>query len=52
VQVALRQLGGGYVHDQSVIMAGILLGTLPVLLVFGLLGRHIVGGIMQGAVKG
>ncbi|MEU8465731.1 carbohydrate ABC transporter permease [Streptomyces sp. NPDC029003] len=52
VQVALRQLGGGYVHDQSVIMAGALLGTLPVLLVFGLLGRQIVGGIMQGAVKG
>ncbi|MCD9880211.1 carbohydrate ABC transporter permease [Streptomyces guryensis] len=52
VQVALRQLGGGYVHDQSVIMAGTLLGTLPVLLVFGLLGRHIVGGIMHGAVKG
>ncbi|GAA1902459.1 carbohydrate ABC transporter permease [Streptomyces sodiiphilus] len=52
VQVALRQLGGGYVHDQSVIMAGTLLGTLPVLLVFGLLGRQIVGGIMRGAVKG
>lgn len=52
VQVALRQLGGGYVHDQSVIMTGTLLGTLPVLLVFGLLGRQIVGGIMQGAVKG
>lgn len=52
VQVALRQLGGGYVHDQSVIMAGALLGTLPVLLVFGFLGRQIVGGIMQGAVKG
>ncbi|WP_436969437.1 carbohydrate ABC transporter permease [Actinacidiphila glaucinigra] len=52
VQVALRQLGGGYVHDQSVIMAGTLLGTVPVLVVFGLLGRQIVGGIMQGAVKG
>lgn len=52
VQVALRQLGGGYVNDQSVIMAGTLLGTLPVLIVFGLLGRQIVGGIMQGAVKG
>jgi len=52
VQVALRQLGGGYVHDQSVIMAGTLLGTVPVLLVFGVLGRQIVGGIMTGAVKG
>lgn len=52
VQVALRQLGGGYVQDQSVVMAGTLLGTLTVLVVFGLLGRQIVGGIMQGAVKG
>ncbi|TXS04548.1 carbohydrate ABC transporter permease [Streptomyces sp. col6] len=52
VQVALRQLGGGYVQDQSVVMAGTLLGTLPVLVVFGLLGRQIVGGIMHGAVKG
>ncbi|WP_406299345.1 carbohydrate ABC transporter permease [Embleya sp. NBC_00888] len=52
VQVAINSLGGGYVHDQSIILAGTLLGTLPVLVVFGLLGRQIVGGIMQGAVKG
>ncbi|MEV4561621.1 carbohydrate ABC transporter permease [Kitasatospora sp. NPDC049285] len=52
VQVALKSLGQGYVPDQSVIMAGTLLGTLPVLVVFALLGRQIVGGIMQGAVKG
>ncbi|WP_436788718.1 carbohydrate ABC transporter permease [Yinghuangia sp. YIM S10712] len=52
VQVAINSLGGGYVPDQSVILAGTVLGTLPVLLVFGLLGRQIVGGIMQGAVKG
>ncbi|MEV8099936.1 carbohydrate ABC transporter permease [Kitasatospora sp. NPDC085879] len=52
VQVALKSLGQGYVPDQSVVMAGTLLGTLPVLLVFALLGRQIVGGIMQGAVKG
>ena len=35
-----------------VIMAGALLGTLPLLLVFVLFGKQIVGGIMQGAVKG
>ncbi|MFJ1746119.1 carbohydrate ABC transporter permease [Streptomyces sp. NPDC088116] len=52
VQVALTGLGRGYIPDQSVIMAGALLGTLPLLLAFVLFGRHIVGGIMQGAVKG
>ena len=52
VQVALNNLGGGYVPDQSIIMAGTLVGTLPVLLVFVLLGRQIVGGIIAGAVKG
>ncbi|MFE5536882.1 carbohydrate ABC transporter permease [Streptomyces sp. NPDC056492] len=52
VQVALTGLGRGYVPDESVIMAGALLGTLPLLLAFTLFGRQIVGGIMQGAVKG
>ncbi|MFE9394576.1 carbohydrate ABC transporter permease [Streptomyces flavidovirens] len=52
VQVALANLGQGFVPDQSVIMAGALLGTLPLLLAFVLFGKQIVGGIMQGAVKG
>jgi cellobiose transport system permease protein len=52
VQVALSELGQGYVPDRSVIMAGALLGTLPLLLIFVVLGKQIVGGIMQGAVKG
>jgi cellobiose transport system permease protein len=52
VQVALNSLGTGYVPDQAVIMAGALLGTLPLLIAFLLFGRQIVGGIMQGAIKG
>lgn len=52
VQVALTGLGRGYVPDQSVIMAGALLGTLPLLIAFAVFGKQIVGGIMQGAVKG
>ncbi|MFF1375925.1 carbohydrate ABC transporter permease [Streptomyces sp. NPDC058308] len=52
VQVALAGLGRGTIPDQSVIMAGALLGTLPLLLAFVLFGKQIVGGIMQGAVKG
>nr|WP_234313851.1 carbohydrate ABC transporter permease [Streptomyces sp. NBRC 109706] len=52
VPVALTRLSAGYVRDQSVIMAGALLGTLPLLVMFVVFGRQIVGGIMQGAVKG
>ncbi|MFE1285413.1 carbohydrate ABC transporter permease [Streptomyces sp. NPDC058751] len=52
VQVALNSLGTGYIPDQAVIMAGALLGTLPLLIAFLLFGKQIVGGIMQGAVKG
>ncbi|MGV9457126.1 carbohydrate ABC transporter permease [Streptomyces sp. NPDC003635] len=52
VPVALTQLSAGYVRDQSLIMAGALLGTLPLLAMFIVFGRQIVGGIMAGAVKG
>src|SRR5664279_391333 len=52
VQVAFQSLATGYAPQQSIIMAGTLYGTVPLLIVFALLGRHIVGGIMQGAVKG
>jgi cellobiose transport system permease protein len=52
VQVALRNLGGGYVPDQSIIMAGTLVGMAPVVVVFALLGRYIVDGVLRGAVKG
>jgi cellobiose transport system permease protein len=52
IQVSFQSLATGYAPEQSIIMAGTLYGTVPVLIVFALLGRHIVGGIMQGAVKG
>jgi cellobiose transport system permease protein len=52
VQVAVAGLGRGFTPDQSLIMAGALLGTLPLLIVFAIFGKQIVGGIMQGAVKG
>ncbi|WP_043271300.1 carbohydrate ABC transporter permease [Streptomyces sp. CT34] len=52
VQVAMVKLAQGFVPDQSVIMAGALLGTLPLLLLFLVFGRRIVGGLIQGALKG
>ena len=51
VQVALSRLAGGYYTDQALIMAGTLLGVLPLLVVFILFGRQIVGGIMEGGLK-
>ncbi|WP_205863088.1 carbohydrate ABC transporter permease [Planosporangium thailandense] len=52
VQVALSALQGGYVRDYSLVLCGALVSTLPILVVFALMGRQILGGIMQGAVKG
>jgi cellobiose transport system permease protein len=34
------------------VLAGVTLASLPLLMLFVLAGRHLVSGIMQGAVKG
>jgi cellobiose transport system permease protein len=52
VQIALEQLQSGNYIDYSLVLAGTTLATVPILIVFLLLGRQIVAGIMQGAVKG
>jgi cellobiose transport system permease protein len=52
VQVALARLSSGYYTDQALVMAGTLLATVPLVLVFVLFGRQIIGGIMEGGVKG
>ena len=51
VQVSLSRLSGGYYTDYALVMAGTLIATLPLLLVFVVFGRQIIGGIMEGAVK-
>ena len=50
--VALQLLQASYFKDYSLIMAGVVVSTLPLILVFAVAGRHLVSGIMQGAVKG
>ncbi|ATE53396.1 MULTISPECIES: carbohydrate ABC transporter permease [Actinosynnema] len=52
IQVALEKLKSGYYIDNSLVLAGTTMATIPVLIVFLVLGRQIVAGIMQGAVKG
>jgi cellobiose transport system permease protein len=53
VQVAVSDIATvAYVPDYSLILTGCLVSILPLLAVFLVLGRQIVGGIMQGAIKG
>ena len=50
--VALASLAGEHVQDTELMMAGAVLTTLPVLIVFLVLQRHYVEGLMLGSVKG
>jgi cellobiose transport system permease protein len=52
VQVALSTLAGGHYMDYTLVLAGTALATLPILVVFAIFGRRIIGGVMEGAVKG
>ncbi|MCL2728558.1 MAG: carbohydrate ABC transporter permease [Actinomycetia bacterium] len=52
VQVALAGVGSGnHQIDHAVVVCAALVATLPLLLVFAVLGRQIVSGITAGAVK-
>lgn len=50
--VALASLVGEYAQDTELMMAGSVLTVLPVMLVFLVLQRYYVQGIMAGSVKG
>jgi cellobiose transport system permease protein len=52
VQVAVSTLSSGYVEDYSLVLTGTFVSILPLFVLFLILGRQIIGGIMQGAVKG
>jgi len=51
VQISLQHLSNGYYNDYTQVFAGTLLSILPLLAVFILFGRQIIGGIMEGALK-
>jgi len=50
--VALSLLSANYFVDYSVVLAGVILSTIPLLILFIVAGKQLVSGIMQGAVKG
>ena len=51
-QVAVAQLKASYVLDYALNMGGALMATAPLLLLFVFVGRKLVQGVMDGAVKG
>jgi cellobiose transport system permease protein len=50
--VALQLLQASFFKDMSLIMAGVVAATVPLIVLFFVAGRQLVAGIMQGAVKG
>lgn len=52
VQVAVASISTSTSPDISVILAGTVIATLPLIIVTAVFGRQIVGGIIAGAVKG
>jgi cellobiose transport system permease protein len=50
--VSLATLQANYFVDYSVVLAGVLLATIPLLILFAFAGKQLVEGIMHGAVKG
>ncbi|MGH3736423.1 MAG: carbohydrate ABC transporter permease [Micromonosporaceae bacterium] len=52
VTISLQALAGGQLSNYSASMAGALIASLPTLVVYILLGRYFVGGLMAGSVKG
>lgn len=52
LQTALSQLQSGFYIDYSIVLAGAVLATLPLLILFVVAGKQLISGIMAGAVKG
>ncbi len=51
-QVAVQQLKASYFIDYALNMGGALMITAPLLILFVFVGRRLVTGVMDGAVKG
>lgn len=52
VTIALNALAGGQLSNYAASMAGAMIASVPTLVVYIVLGRYFVGGLMAGSVKG
>ncbi len=51
VQLSLSNLNGTHFADYTLVFAGTAVATVPLLVVFVIFSRQIIGGLMEGAVK-
>jgi glucose/mannose transport system permease protein len=52
ITVALNNLAGSFIVEWNVQMAGALMAALPTLIVYILLGRYFMRGLLAGSLKG
>jgi glucose/mannose transport system permease protein len=52
IMVALNNLAGSYIVEWNVQMAGALLAALPTMLVYTVLGRYFMRGLLAGSLRG
>ncbi|MEU2284815.1 carbohydrate ABC transporter permease [Streptomyces sp. NPDC013178] len=52
LQVALAQLHVGHTTDYSMVMAGVLMASIPLVVVFTVFARGFIAGATEGAVQG
>ncbi|MBN8639242.1 MAG: carbohydrate ABC transporter permease, partial [Anaerolineae bacterium] len=52
ITVALQNLAGSQIVEWNVQMAGAFLAAIPTLLVYVLLGRYFIRGLLAGSIKG
>ena len=52
IMVALNNLAGSYIVEWNVQMAGALLAALPTMILYIVLGRYFMRGLLAGSLKG
>jgi glucose/mannose transport system permease protein len=52
ITIALNNLSGSFSVDWNVVMSGAVVAALPTAIVYMLLGRYFIRGLMAGSVKG
>jgi glucose/mannose transport system permease protein len=52
ITVALRNLAGSQIKEWNMVMAGAIIAALPTLLIYIILGRYFIRGLLAGSVKG
>jgi glucose/mannose transport system permease protein len=52
ITVALRNLSGSQIQEWNMVMAGAIIAAVPTLLVYIIMGRYFIRGLLAGSVKG